>query len=474
MSFIALVNPIYFNVLQYGATGNGSTDDTSAIQSAINAASGGGVVFFPPGTYKITTPLSMSHQGTRLLGTGLLSIIQPSSGFSGANMITITANFCGVAGFSIQYANPTYSSNPTADAIQITGSSATFINDVYFQAINGWCIQSTATATANYNTRITECRGYQCKQFIHLLGVAASSFAGTNTITNCYGNQIENGDCYFLEDIQDVLMTNIFGETAAGSGNSIHIKGAVASCYIENFDLGPYPGPATGAIVLMEQSANGVPNQIGLCNGVIEGGSTGVTISNATNTSVRCSKIFNCGSQGINITGGDSIVIEGCHFSGNGVTGSSGKYEMQIAGNHTEVFNCYFNSPQGTGAAHVNNALNCISGTTSVINCYFFGTGITSGNAFNNYPPLIRSCPGYSPAGLQTAPTIGASPFTTTGFAQDCQVFIHGGTWTVLSLNGSATGFTSALSSECTIRVPAGSTLTLTYTVAPTWVWIAE
>ena len=82
---------------------------------------------------------------------------------------------------------------------------------------------------------------------------------------------------------------------------------------------------------------------------------------------------------------------------------------MQIAGNHTEVFNCYFNSPQGTGAAHVNNALNCISGTTSVINCYFFGTGITSGNAFNNYPPLIRSCPGYSPAGLQTAPTIGGA-----------------------------------------------------------------
>src|SRR6266511_3000718 len=39
----------------YNATGNGTTDDTSAIQSAINDAgtAGGGVVFFPKGTYAI-------------------------------------------------------------------------------------------------------------------------------------------------------------------------------------------------------------------------------------------------------------------------------------------------------------------------------------------------------------------------------------------------------------------------------------
>lgn len=50
-----------FNVKAYGAVGDGSTDDTSAIQSAINAAiAAGGSVFFPRGTYVVTSSLTVN------------------------------------------------------------------------------------------------------------------------------------------------------------------------------------------------------------------------------------------------------------------------------------------------------------------------------------------------------------------------------------------------------------------------------
>lgn len=52
----------------FGAAGDGVTDDTAAIQAAINAA--GTVVYFPPGTYKISSVLTIANSGTTLRGSG--------------------------------------------------------------------------------------------------------------------------------------------------------------------------------------------------------------------------------------------------------------------------------------------------------------------------------------------------------------------------------------------------------------------
>lgn len=71
MSFIALTPPLYVNVMQYGATGNGSTDDTTAIQNAINAAGGiaGSSVFFPAGTYIVSATITFPGN-ISLVGVG--------------------------------------------------------------------------------------------------------------------------------------------------------------------------------------------------------------------------------------------------------------------------------------------------------------------------------------------------------------------------------------------------------------------
>jgi len=58
------------NVKDYGATGNGTTDDTAAIQAALDAASPGGIVKIPAGTYFISTDWLDVPMDVRIQGDG--------------------------------------------------------------------------------------------------------------------------------------------------------------------------------------------------------------------------------------------------------------------------------------------------------------------------------------------------------------------------------------------------------------------
>lgn len=61
---------LFFNVKGFGALGNGSSDDSLAIQAAVSAAAVlGGIVYFPPGTYRTSTKISIPA-GVSLLGNG--------------------------------------------------------------------------------------------------------------------------------------------------------------------------------------------------------------------------------------------------------------------------------------------------------------------------------------------------------------------------------------------------------------------
>ncbi len=72
------------NVRDYGATGNGSTNDTAAINRAIaaaHAASGGGTVQFPSGTYRSANSIHMMSDVTLNLASGATIMGASGSGY---------------------------------------------------------------------------------------------------------------------------------------------------------------------------------------------------------------------------------------------------------------------------------------------------------------------------------------------------------------------------------------------------------
>ena len=102
----------------FGALGNGSHDDTTAIQAAINYAATfatGAVVYFPPGNYNITGTLAITTSGVTLRGDG-------------QNATTLTFN------------------NGSKDCITIQGTN-TSSGQIYGNAVQGFYINhGTKTA----------------------------------------------------------------------------------------------------------------------------------------------------------------------------------------------------------------------------------------------------------------------------------------------------------------------------------------
>lgn len=112
-----------FNVMRYGAVGDGVTDDTTAIQAAIDAAleTNTRVVYLPGGTYKVSSTIAfdgMAYLGLRIMGAGWRRPVDQGGSrilFTGSGPLfdlgTDSGNpynnneYDGVQGFELSYLN---------------------------------------------------------------------------------------------------------------------------------------------------------------------------------------------------------------------------------------------------------------------------------------------------------------------------------------------------------------------------------
>lgn len=118
----------WFNVVDYGAVGDGSTDDTAAVNLAIAALNTAtkGVLYFPAGTYKCTSALTTITASGTILGDGM-GAYDGSAYVSAVLQTSATANLFTITGKTVLFRDiglfNTNAGTPSAGAgIQVSGA----------------------------------------------------------------------------------------------------------------------------------------------------------------------------------------------------------------------------------------------------------------------------------------------------------------------------------------------------------------
>jgi len=125
-----------YNVRNYGAIADGATDDSAAIQAAVDAAGPTGVVYLPPGSYAIETKITINEANVQIRGAGI----------GGTYIINKTTN---------------------SDAFHFlsasTASTSTYMSGCSIQDM--YIYRSTA-ATSGAGVRLTQCSNFRMDNVI--------------------------------------------------------------------------------------------------------------------------------------------------------------------------------------------------------------------------------------------------------------------------------------------------------------------
>ncbi len=469
---VAYVEPCCFwiDIRNYGAVGNGITDDTASIQAALNVLTATtNWLYIPAGNWKVSAELTSTKSNIVIFGNGQASKIITSS---------LTANI-----------------------FTVTGSRITF---------RDLCVWSSVTKTAGYAFSLTTPQDV----------VFENVYLGTPALVTADGNLLWKGiyfngfnQCHwrggYIYAQSDAVTIRGNGAYKAGlwfsngfrilsSAKAFYIGGDAGGISIDEGDLslneyGVFvsdalvPGTQNRELFLGPQltidgcSMHGVyfdANSISLAkimgtwvasNNTLGAGSGAVEVQPSQPADFRHmltgARIFNNKLSGIVSNDGELQVV-GCEIMSNGlVSGGHGIWlantaiaEVLIQGNKIRA-----NGIVGTGyGILVAPGIDYYSILDNDITDNLQGSIKDSDNA----PKIVKNNRGYNPVGNATPAVPNTTVAYTNAYGQDCMVVISGGTVTVIAVNGTTTGLTSG-----TVIVPANGTITLTYSVAPTWTW---
>jgi len=349
----------FYNVKHsdYGAVGDNSADDTPKIQLAIDAAiaAGGGIVFFPEGTYRMDSAVEIEGSNIILWGAGAGSILKTGTGNFTTDMIVIGDGSSSYENVIIE--NLSFETTETK-----TAGAAILFNKITRCTVRGCRIKDQfygfSTATANDTVWIDNCaiidpvaangRGLfiQDSGTYRISGVSVeqSSTAHDHGILVTAVGWLWMTDCVFDGALDNIAISPGDGQTA----QKIMIKGCRAT------------GATNGGVKIAPTHANGTILNVKIVGGIIEdSGDNGISVGAAAGTIdgvfIDDVSVMKNEKNGILLWGGSVTIntdVHSCTCSGNS-NGASGTYSGIKVEGGTSLFSLINNrSGQTSGEAN--------------------------------------------------------------------------------------------------------------------------
>lgn len=204
------------SVKAYGATGDGTTNDTAAIQAAIDYVygAGGGTVYFPPGTYRVTSivrnwtnPITVNIKGSGKRSTVLRKF---------GSDATPVLDFSGIASMLEPYSE--------ISDLEIDGNNVANVNGLRATNYGRWVLRNVFIEKCNYGLH---CRGglvfdvYDCTFQANLFGYYCEKSANNvySNLVTFYGGQFSGNSQWGLY-IKQASGVHVVGTDISFNGTS--------------------------------------------------------------------------------------------------------------------------------------------------------------------------------------------------------------------------------------------------------------
>lgn len=454
--FEPLGQGLVYNVVDYGADPTGTNDSTAAIQAALDDVgnAGSGTVFIPPGIFTVSAGLTIPGN-TNLLG---IYRAPATSGFGGRQseiqvggvltsaLFTVSGSNVSVQGLVIN--GPT---SPTTQPVLSAGAvSGITLRDVFVSAgLGGIYLDGTQRIICD-NVAVTSFYS----QYGFSLVSCGQAYLSLCTASPQSGSPNMQAS-YYLDSCETVSF-----KECGSTGAPPYSLELVSTNDSEFYDFEPN-GASTAQIFI-----NGGGDLTFVRVLVGQPAPTGIDIENATGVQFLGGIVADASGSLVTGSANNELSFVGVSFSPT-ASNTNPSVSFTAGNNGLVITGCTFTA--SAGALAIDDATTYGSEYAAFYGNTIVGYATPSIAASSGSPNLVvHSNPGFNPVGPVTV-AVPASGTATAALPYDATYYITQST-AASSVAVQGQTIDIPIGGPTAVFVPAGQTLTPTYTTAPTWV----